>query len=35
MFRRILGLAYDNEKESLRILTNKEIYEMIKKPTIT
>jgi hypothetical protein len=26
---------YDNEKENWRILTNKEIYAMVKKPTIT
>ena len=25
---------YDDEKESWRILTNKEIYAMVKKPTI-
>jgi hypothetical protein len=35
VFRRILGPVYDNEKESVRILTNKEIYKMVKKPTIT
>jgi len=35
VYRRILGPVYDNEKESLRILTNKEIYAMVKKPTIT
>ena len=34
MYRRILGPVYDNEKEYLRILTNKEIYAMVKKPTI-
>ena len=34
MYRRILGPVYDNEKESWRILTNKEIYAMVKKPTI-
>jgi hypothetical protein len=33
--RRILGLVYDNEKENWRILTNKEIYAIVKKPTIT
>jgi hypothetical protein len=27
--------AYDNEKENWRILTNKEIYATLKKPTIT
>jgi hypothetical protein len=26
---------YDNEKENWRILTNKEIYAIVKKPTIT
>jgi hypothetical protein len=30
MYRRILGPVYDNEKEYLRILTNKEIYAMVK-----
>ena len=35
MYRRILGPGYDNEKENWRILTNKEIYAMVKKPTIT
>jgi len=30
-----LGPVHDNEKESWRILTNKEIYAMVKKPTIT
>jgi hypothetical protein len=34
VYRRILGLAYDNEKENWRILTNKEIYAGVKKPTI-
>jgi hypothetical protein len=32
--RRILGPVYDNEKEYWRILTNKEIYARVKKPTI-
>jgi hypothetical protein len=33
---RILGPVYDNEKDNWRILTNKEIYKMVKKkPTIT
>ena len=32
--RRILGPVYDNEKENRRILTNKEIYASVKKPTI-
>jgi len=35
VYRRILGPGYDNEKENWRILTNKEIYAMVKKPTIT
>ena len=35
MYRRILGPVYDNEKENWRILTNKEIYTMVKKFTIT
>jgi hypothetical protein len=35
VYRRILGLVYDNEKENWRILTNKEIYASVKKPTIT
>jgi len=35
LYRRILGLVYDNEKENWRILTNKEIYAVVKKPTIT
>ena len=34
MYSRILGPVYDNEKENWRILTNKEIYAMIKKPTV-
>ena len=34
MCRRLFGPVYDNEKESWRILTNKEIYAMVKKPTI-
>jgi len=33
VYRRILGPVYDNEKENWRILTNKEIYVMVKKPT--
>jgi len=32
--RRILGPVYDNEKENWRMLTNKEIYASVKKPTI-
>jgi len=35
VYRRILGPLYDNEKENRRILTNKEIYTMVKKPTTT
>ena len=34
-YRRILGPVHDNEKENWRILTNKEIYAMVKKPTVT
>jgi hypothetical protein len=30
----ILGLVYDTEKENWRILTNKEIYSVVKNPTI-
>jgi hypothetical protein len=35
VYRRIIGPVYDNEKENWRILTNKEIYASVKKPTIT
>ena len=35
VYRRILGPVYDNEKETHRILTKKEIYACVKKPTIT
>jgi len=35
VYRRILGPVYDNEKENWRILTNKEIYAIVKKPTVT
>ena len=35
VYRRILGPVYDNEKDNWRILTNKEIYAMVKKSTIT
>ena len=31
VYSRILGPVYDNEKENWRILTNKEIYAMVKK----
>jgi hypothetical protein len=34
LYRRILGPVYDNEKENWGILTNKEIYVSVKKPTI-
>ena len=34
VYRRVLGPVYDNEKENWRILTNKEIYASVKKPTI-
>jgi hypothetical protein len=34
LYRRILGTVYDKEKENCRILTNKEIYARVKKPTI-
>jgi hypothetical protein len=34
VYRRILGSVYENEKETWRILTNKEIYARVKKPTI-
>jgi len=30
-----LGPVYHNDKENWRILTNKEIYASVKKPTIT
>jgi hypothetical protein len=35
VYRRILGPLYDNEIENWRILTNKETYSRVKKPTIT
>jgi len=35
VYKGILGPVYDNEEENWRILTNKEIYAMVKKPTIT
>jgi hypothetical protein len=34
VYRRILCPAYDNEKQNWRELTNKEIYTIVKKPTI-
>jgi hypothetical protein len=33
--RRILGPVYDKEKENWRIITDKEIYVVVRKPTIT
>jgi hypothetical protein len=35
VYRRILGPVYDIEKENWRILSNKEIYAIVKNPTIT
>jgi hypothetical protein len=35
VYRRILGPVYDSEKQNWRILTNKEIYVMVKNPAIT
>jgi hypothetical protein len=35
VYRNILGPVSDNGKENWRILTNNEIYAMVKKPTIT
>jgi hypothetical protein len=35
VYRRILGPVYENEKEDWRILTNKEIYAIVKNPTNT
>jgi hypothetical protein len=35
VYRRILGPVYDNEEENWRILTNKDMYAVVKKPTIT
>jgi hypothetical protein len=35
LYRIIIGPVYDNKKGNWRILTNKEIYAMVKKPTIT
>jgi len=34
VYRTILGPICDNEKENWRILTNEEIYPMVKKTTI-
>jgi hypothetical protein len=35
VYRRILGTVYDNEEEIWRKLINKEIYAVVKIPTIT
>ena len=35
VYRRILGPVYDNEKGNRRIVTNKDIYVIVEKPTIT
>jgi hypothetical protein len=35
VYRRILGPVYGNEKENWRILTDTEIYTILKTPTIT
>jgi hypothetical protein len=35
VYRRILGPVYDHEKENWRILTDKEIYAIVKIHTIT
>jgi hypothetical protein len=35
VYRRILGPVYGNEKDNWRILTNEDIYAIVKKPTIT
>jgi hypothetical protein len=35
IYRRILGPVYDNEKGNWRILSDKEIYAIVKNPTIT
>jgi hypothetical protein len=34
VYRKISGPVYDKKKENWRILTNKEIYANVKKPTI-
>jgi len=34
VYGRILGPIYDNEKEIWRVLTNKEIYALVKKTTV-
>jgi hypothetical protein len=35
VYRRIQVQVYDNEKRNWRILNNKEIYAVVKNPTIT
>ena len=35
VYRRILGPVYGNEKENWRTLYSKEVYAVVKKPTIT
>jgi hypothetical protein len=35
VYRGTLGPVYDKEKETWRILTNEEVYAMVKNPTIT
>jgi hypothetical protein len=35
VYRIILGPLYGSEKENRKILTNKEIYAIVKKPTNT
>jgi hypothetical protein len=35
VYGRILGPVYDDENENQRILTNKDIYATVKKPTVT
>jgi hypothetical protein len=32
VYRRVIGPVYDNEKDNLRILTDKEIYAIVKIP---
>ena len=34
VYRRIFGSEYDKETESWRILTSREIYAKVKKPTV-
>jgi hypothetical protein len=34
-YRGILGPVYDKEKENWTLLTNEEVYAMVKNPTIT